>query len=645
MKFWNKNWNIPAFLIFNIVLFSGLFYYDLNKNINLGSFESIGTVTFKINSIQRKFDSAVVWHSISSNAPLKNRDTIKTYPESDAIIKLKDGTEIQVDENSMIFLDLQGSTPNINFEGGSIQINNSKSGKKDQEIVVKTKNQTLTLTGSDAKIDSSGKNINVSMEKGSAIIKGKDGKSQKLNPDEIATLNDSGVSTRKAPYVLEEPENQKKIMATDFPLSVKFRWRSTGNLTNTIFELSRVNDFKKLEMRLQNVNTANLKLTPGIYYWRVSGKNTLGEIETSESRKVILLKETGLQLFSPLNGSNVNYNSGNPNITLSWTPSENITEYFVELATNSLFTSNFKVIPVGTNSIKLTNLGENTYYWRVVTKPSYDGIAPVKSQVSSFTVTSQVEAKTFELATPADKEQIPLSGTKSSILFSWKSTSLSRKYRLQVAPSSSFKDLILNQALSEKSYTSSFSKEGVYYWRVAEIHNGNKEIFSNIRSFNLSKSAEKNPEEKKLEEDKKIEAKKIEKDLEKEKSKESITNLAPEKLSPLSGRFDISKQKEIKFHWSEVKYASYYIFRVLASDKKSKVLLTEKVSKNSYSLRNFSKLSEGNFVWDVTPYDKKNNSGKVAKGKFTIDLDNDPLKKIKPEEIQILSPETIYRDK
>ena len=210
MKFWNKNWNIPGFLIFNIILFSCLFYFDLNRNINIGDFESIGTVSFKINSIQRKFDSAVVWHSISSNAPLKNRDTIKTYPESDAIIKLKDGTEIQVDENSMIFLDLQGNTPNINFEGGSIQINNSKSGKPNQEIVVKTKNQTLKLTGSDAKIDSSGKNINVSMEKGSATIEDSDGKSQKLNSNEIATLGESGVTTRKTPYILQEPENQKK---------------------------------------------------------------------------------------------------------------------------------------------------------------------------------------------------------------------------------------------------------------------------------------------------------------------------------------------------------------------------------------------------------------------------------------------------
>jgi hypothetical protein len=45
------------------------------------------------------------------NSPLRDKDTIKTYPESDALIKLNDGTEIQVDENTMIYLDFTGNSP------------------------------------------------------------------------------------------------------------------------------------------------------------------------------------------------------------------------------------------------------------------------------------------------------------------------------------------------------------------------------------------------------------------------------------------------------------------------------------------------------------------------------------------------------
>lgn len=569
MKSWNKNWNIPAFLIFNILLFAGLFYFDLHRNINIGAFESIGTVSFKINSIQRKFESAVVWHSIQSNSPLRDKDTIKTYPESDALIKLNDGTEIQVDENTMIYLDFTGNSPNINFEGGTIQINSSKGRDPNKQLIVKTKNQTIKLSGSDAKIDSSGSDgINVSLDKGKAIIEGK-GDSKELNPNEIATLGESGVSTRKVPFALQEPENQKKFISTSSSTPISFRWTATGSNTNPTFELSRLRDFKRVDTKLQNVASANLNLPQGTYFWRVSGKNSSGAIEYSESRKFILIKETGLQLFSPSNGATISSAGGNPNITFAWTPSETVSQYTLELADNSNFTSTIKSIPVSSNSIGLNSLGEGTYFWRVTTKPSSDGISSIRSSVSSFTIgTKQPPAKTPTEIKKDNKKEI----TKKE---------------------------------EEK-------KE-------------------------LAKVEEKKIEEKKREEKKVEEKKKIE--------NESIAGLSPEHISPVAGTVDISKDKQIQFRWDKVKPATHYVVKISEAGKKTKTLLNEKVTNNSYTLKNFSKFSEGTFLWDVTPYDKKNSPGKTARGKFTIDLSNDGLKNLKPEEIKILSPDTIYRDK
>jgi|JI9StandDraft_1071089.scaffolds.fasta_scaffold00232_22 hypothetical protein len=559
MKSWNKNWNIPAFLIFNIVFFAVLFYFDLHKNINIGSFESIGTVSFKINSIQRKFDTAVVWQAIQSESQLRDKDTIKTYPEADAIIRLNDGTEIQVDENTMIYLDYSGKSPNINFEGGSIQINNSKGKNPGQELTVKTKNQTIKFAGSDAKIDSSGSggNINVSLDKGTAVIEGK-GESKSLKPNEIATIGESGVTTRLAPYALIEPENQKKFMTINPTLPISFTWGATGNNTNTTFELSRLKDFKKIETKIQTPNSAKLNLSNGAYYWRVSGKNSSGIVEYSESRKFIIIKESGLQLYSPSQGANFPASSGNPSISFAWTPSETVSEYLVELAGNSNFSPVLKTIPIKINTIRVNSLSEGSYFWRVTTKPSSDGILPIRSNVSSFTIGSPSEKPAKE----AEKEP-----TKTP-----------------------------EEKIEEK-----------------------KEITKKL-------------EEKKQEEKKKIE-------------EESIANLKPEHLSPSSGKIDLSKDKQIHFKWDKVKNASYYIFKIMEAKKKSKPLISEKTVQTSYTLKNFSKLNEGTFLWEVTPFDNKNKFGKTASGKFTIDLSDDGLKNLKPEEIKILSPDTIYRDK
>jgi len=107
----------------------------------------------------------------------------------------------------------------------------------------------------------------------------------------------------------------------------------------------------------------------------------------------------------------------------------------------------------------------------------------------------------------------------------------------------------------------------------------------------------------------------------------------------------LSKDKQIHFKWDKVKNASYYIFKIMEAKKKSKPLISEKTVQTSYTLKNFSKLNEGTFLWEVTPFDNKNKFGKTASGKFTIDLSDDGLKNLKPEEIKILSPDTIYRDK
>lgn len=556
MKSWNKDWNIPAFLIFNIILFAGIFYFDLHRSINVGSFEPIGTVSFKINSILRKFDSSVVWYSIQTNSPLANKDTIKTYPESDAMIHLNNGTEIRVDEDTMIYLDYSGNKPSINFEGGNIQINSSNSKDKNNEINVKTKDKTITLSGGDAKIGSgNGDDVSITVDKGSATIEG-GGVNRKINENEIATISKSGISTRKLPYSLIEPENQRKFIATSTPFSVNFKWAPTGSHTEPTFELSRVKDFKRVDTRLKNVTSANLSLAAGVYYWRVGGKNESGQIEYSDSKKFILIKEVGLKLFSPASGANVASSSSGARVTFSWTPSETVSDYVVDISNSPDFAPILRSVPVGTNTISMGNFTEGTYYWRVTTKPA-TGIPSIRSNPSSFSI-----------GTPKPQEA----------------------------------KVVDNKPILEEKQKEEKQKE----------------------------------EAKKVEEAKKAEAKKVE---------ESIAGIAPEHLSPSSGKIDITKSKQIHFKWDKVKNAAYYILKIAPAEKKGNTLISERTSANGYTLKNFSKFSEGTFLWEVTPFDKKNNSGKTSRGKFTIDLSDDGLKNLKPEEIKILSPDTIYRDK
>ncbi|MEM7180995.1 MAG: FecR domain-containing protein [Spirochaetota bacterium] len=162
MKFWSnatstkknskKEWLLPTVLIANIVVFASLFFYDLNSSIGIGSRKEIGFVTFKKNAIQRKFDSSVVWINVGSNSPLANRDTLRTFENSDAVITLKNGTEIDVDQNSMIYIDIKDSKPKIKFEEGSIQVRKNKQNAT-SGITIESGGNLIKVGDAEAKIE------------------------------------------------------------------------------------------------------------------------------------------------------------------------------------------------------------------------------------------------------------------------------------------------------------------------------------------------------------------------------------------------------------------------------------------------------------------------------------------------------------
>jgi len=108
-----------------ITSLSMLLYADFNRKIEAGDAKQIGTITYKRQMAQRKYLAQVVWEDIEQNFPVYNNDSIRTAGESEAVIHLSDGTDINIDENSMIMLSTGENAININFEHGTISANRS----------------------------------------------------------------------------------------------------------------------------------------------------------------------------------------------------------------------------------------------------------------------------------------------------------------------------------------------------------------------------------------------------------------------------------------------------------------------------------------------------------------------------------------
>ncbi|RHX87365.1 FecR family protein [Leptospira stimsonii] len=126
---------ILALLVFNIILFTGIFLYDYTQYGYKGNQKVIGTILFKSNTIQRKFDSEVVWKDIEIGNSIQNRDTILTTEGSQAKLKLLDGTEILIAENSMIFIDYLDNRANLEISVGGLQVTRRPENKDNPSSV------------------------------------------------------------------------------------------------------------------------------------------------------------------------------------------------------------------------------------------------------------------------------------------------------------------------------------------------------------------------------------------------------------------------------------------------------------------------------------------------------------------------------
>ena len=85
-----------------IVIFSLLFYFDITRKVDAGDAEVVGTITFRKRVIQRKYSTQVVWEDVEQNAPVYNYDSIRTAEGSVAVVRIKDGTQFTVNENSLV---------------------------------------------------------------------------------------------------------------------------------------------------------------------------------------------------------------------------------------------------------------------------------------------------------------------------------------------------------------------------------------------------------------------------------------------------------------------------------------------------------------------------------------------------------------
>ncbi len=210
---WVKEWKLGILLIANTIIFSIYLYYDLNLKTSIGNREIIGNLTYKFNQIERKFNKEMAWDSLDSQSVVTNLDSVRSGKNSVAVIKLKDGTEIEMDQESMIILELTSKTKKVSFEKGSINVKKTPVEGESGQITVESKNGKVLINDGDVIFGTEKQDkLAVAVARGTAEVV-LDGKSIELKENQVLTSTPEGDLRAKQQIVrMESPVERTNRM-------------------------------------------------------------------------------------------------------------------------------------------------------------------------------------------------------------------------------------------------------------------------------------------------------------------------------------------------------------------------------------------------------------------------------------------------
>ena len=607
------------------LVFIGLFLYETYKKEGVGNRKIIGTITFKKNTVQRKLFDQVIWTNLEKNSPLAAKDTIRAFADADAVIKLNDGTEIAMDENSMFFLDTDGDTTLLDIKEGSMQLNKTKGS----DFTVSSGDKKVNVQEGKMNLEASGKEgMKVFLESGKATVSGKSG-SQEIQDGTYMQVNESGgMDAKSIRAVPTFPPNQKMFQTKSGKATIPLQWKIKDPSDVNKLQVSKSRSFKANQIdKVVTSNSEEVELGSGTYFWRIETKEKEGKISHSPTSKFIIFQEEPIVLYSPSNNDVIRYYEKIPLVSFRWSKSDIVSEYQLEISSRSDFSNLVENKKTVSTSLSLDSLSQGKYFWRVKYVPIDPSAKTLVSGTNQFSISKTDQALKPELSSPANDQTLSLVKWKSSPqIFIWKGLEDFTEYTFELSNSSSFSK-ILSSVNTKSNFIKISSPPGVgkYFWRVKGKTKSGSVVTSDSESFELTENG------KKVEEP--IEEKTVKKEDDKDK-------VSVEILSP-TGVIDLPKEREIVFKWSSSKKKETFFITVFSEESGKRTRIYEnKITGTEYVLRDFRNFKEGRFVFELT-----SNNKSISKASSNFILNAGGMNRLKSEDIQFISPKKLYKDR
>jgi hypothetical protein len=553
-----------------------LLYADITSSSGPGNTKRIGKITAKRNVAERKYSSRVVWDEVFKDSKLYNYDTVRTADQSEAIIRLDDGTEIALSENSMILLSISEKEVDIKFIQGTINANQNAALGKAQKVNIVSGDSKVSLKNGDISLSQDRNDrLQMTVNRGKATLK--TGKEEKIiNEKQNIVAGKDSIRLYDLTIRLISPENNRYIESSAKENMVNFSWETPKGEYTASLEIAKnpaVSDpFIKNKV---NGNASAIGLQEGLYYWRVSAVNkATGKVESSEIRKVTIYNNKPVILISPANNSTIKFRDQNPMINFIWSKNESVSRYTLLISQKSDMTAPAVKSVVDGNKISLNNLGQGTYFWKIMNINENDQVTKsVESPIYTFSVLKTSKMEPPKPVYPTEDKSIhPLSIVQKGLTFNWTKDSSIKETQITIAEDRELSKPVYTKKIGE-NFTRFTGKlvEGNYFWGLKGImKDGTSTDSSSVRRFKV------------------------------------VQGGAISLVEPQNGALIINKNTvkgtDIDFSWSKSELEGKYRLQV-ANNRNFKPVMKE-VSVDDSS-KNLPDMTEGRYFWRVALVDEK----------------------------------------
>jgi hypothetical protein len=574
---------ITAFIGISIFALLGfLLYTDLTSHSGAGNAELIGKILTKRNTAERKYSEEVVWDEVSRDSKLYNYDTVRTADQSEAVIKLKDGTEITLNENSMILLSITEKAVDIKFIQGTINA-------KAKNLTIQSGGSKISLNNSDVSLSQEKENLQMTVNRGKATLK--TGKEEKvINENQNIQADNESIRLYNLTIKLIAPDNNRYIASAAEKTKVDFSWERPNGDYSVFLEIAANPSVSDPPIKIRSLgNAAAAALNEGIYYWRVTAvNNATKKIESSEIRKVAVVNNKPVVLITPANKSVIKFRDVNPMINFLWSKNESIYQYNLVIAGAPDMSSPLIKNVVEGNRISLNTLGQGTYYWRVANITETDQITNhAESPVNTFTVSKTEKIEPPLPISPAENRSVhPLAIVQKGLNFTWSNDMTIPETEIIIAEDRNFTKIVYKKNTRD-TYIRMSDKldEGIYYWSLRGIMgDGSTTDSSAVRRFRVVQSG-------------------------------VITLLEPKDRSVMITK-DTRKGSDISFSWSKTELDGSYLLQ-LANDRNFTAIIKEMPVNDLSAV--LPSIPEGTHYWRVKLFDE-NKSEILSSGVYSFDL-------------------------